>query len=101
LSLVPEGASLTYETQSAFLVKESDTLMQWKSTGYNGLDRDERPEVWSPIMRTVEDGSRRVQIQLGESASWPEFKEPAMLYSKKQVLGLSLDAHTSPVPPWD
>jgi hypothetical protein len=46
------------------------------------------------------------QIQLGEGENWPQFKEAAMLYSKQvvdhpnEVLGLPLDAYTSPAPPW-
>jgi hypothetical protein len=81
-------------------------MMQWKSTGYGGLDRDECPEVWSRIMRTVEDGHGQVQIQLGEGENWPEFKEAAKMYSRlvvdhlEETLGLPLDAYTSPVPPW-
>jgi hypothetical protein len=44
VSLCLESAILTFQTYSAWLVHEWDTMMQWKDMGYEGLDRAECAE---------------------------------------------------------
>jgi hypothetical protein len=38
VSLCQEGAILTYETHSQWLVEQRDEMMKWKSVGYQGLN---------------------------------------------------------------
>jgi hypothetical protein len=97
---------LTQKTHSPFLVEEWDTMMQWKSAGDKDLNRDECPEVWSRITRSVEEGRHQVHVQYRTSGYWQEFKETEMTYAKQvmddldEALGLPLDSYASPVPPW-
>jgi hypothetical protein len=50
VSLCPDGAILTFQAQSAWLVHEWDTMMQWKDMGYAEFDREKCAEPWSRIM---------------------------------------------------
>jgi hypothetical protein len=61
VSLCPEGATLTFQTDSKWLVEEWDKMVQWRENGYERLDRADCMEPWHRIMTNVERGRRRAQ----------------------------------------
>jgi hypothetical protein len=105
VSLCPEGAILMFQTHSAWLVSEWDTIVQWRERGYDGLASAECAESWTRIMRDVENGHQRAQVCVGTGEKMPVFKEAVMKYIQEVVSHLEedlvqpIDAYTPPVPP--
>jgi hypothetical protein len=59
---------VTFQTHSPWVVKEWDTMVQWRVGGYEGLQSSDVLNEWHRNMVQVERDHKRIQVSVGTGA---------------------------------
>jgi hypothetical protein len=102
-----EDRGMQYMSHSNWLVEQWTEMMQWKSVGYEGLDRDACPPEWKETMGGLEGRTRGVMmLKLRECQVNPSIVEALRLDRQEAIprlqedLALPVDAYHRPEAPW-
>jgi hypothetical protein len=81
-----DDRGMQYMSHSDWLVEQRSQMMQWKSVGYEGLDRDACQPQWKEIMGSPEGRTRGVvMVKLSECQVNPSILEALTLYGQEAI----------------
>jgi hypothetical protein len=106
VSLCHEGYSMGYVTSSSFLLGQWERMNEWKSQGFEGLNRDAWREAWHRIMRSLDVGHRSVQMSFGTGEEYEAVHRAPTGYALEVVSNLEetlrrpVDAIQVPLTSW-